>query len=207
MGIDLSIASNLDNTSAAALSFKKMYPIALKNRFYLGFGLRATAAQINHQKFVTAPAKVSEGNFFKKQNEAKLDSFFVLSSTSFAINTAIYLGYQVSKKGFLEFNIDFAGITFGKNVTGTFESYSLGNAPSQQSAKVTPYNLLLTGDYDIGTLNSEISFSYQLSDKLSIRPGVSFIFVEYTTNNKLAFNNDRFRKKSLIPMVGVTYNL
>lgn len=173
----------------------------------MGFGIRATAAQINHQKFVTAAAKVSEGNFFKKQNELKLDSLFVTSSSSFAINTAIYMGYQIGKKGFFEFNIDFAGLSFGKKVTGTFESYSLGNAPSQQNAKITPYNLLLTGDYDIGTLNSEFSFSYQLSDKLSVRPGVSFIFVEYTTNNKLAFNNDRFRKKSFLPMLGVTYNL
>lgn len=205
--IDLSIASNFDNTTAEALSWKNLYPIAIKKHFYLGFGIRATSAQINHQKFVTAPAKVSEGNFFKKQNELKLDSFFVPSSSSFAINTTIYMGYQVGKKGFFEFNIDFAGLSFGKKVTGTFESYSQGNPPSQQSAKVTPYNLLLTGDYDIGTLNSEFSFSYQLSDKVSIRPGISFIFVEYTTNNKLAFNNDRFRKKSFLPMLGVTYNL
>jgi len=205
--IDLSIASNFNNTTAEALSWKNMYPIALKKHFYLGFGIRATAAQINHQKFVTAPAKVSEGNFFKKQNELKLDSFFVPSSSVLAINTAIYMGYQISKKSFIEFNIDFAGISFGKKVTGTFESYSLGNAPSKENAKITPYNLLLTGDYDIGTLNSEFSYSYQLSEKLSVRPGISFIFVEYTTEQKLAFNNDRFRKKSLLPMLGVTYNL
>ncbi len=202
---DISIASNADFASAEALSWNRLYPIALKQKFSIGFGFRGTAMQNNHQKFVTAPAKISEGNFFKKQNELKLDSFFVPSSALFAINTAIYLQYQFNPKWSASFNIDAFGISFGKKVSGTFEAYSLGQTPSTQSANVTPINVLLTGDYDIGSLNSELSINYRLNEKWTLRPGLSFLFAEYTTTNQLAFGNDRFRKKTLLPMIGLTY--
>ncbi len=202
---DVSIASNTKNASAEALSWYRIHPIALKKKLSLGYGLRFTAMQINHQKFVTAPAKVSEGNFLKKQNEAKLDSFFVPKSVIFSFNTMIYLHYQFNTKWSLSFNIDAIGFSFGKKVKGTFESYSLGQLPSQQTSKVTPFNALLTGDYDWGSLNSEFSVNYKFTKNWALRPGVSFLFAEYTTDNELAFNNNRFRKKTLIPMIGISY--
>lgn len=202
---DVSIATNADFASAEALSWYRIHPVALKKKFSLGYGLRFTAMQNNHQKFITAPAKVSEGNFFKKQNEAKLDSFFVPSSVIFSFNTMIYLHYQFNTKWSLSFNIDAFGLSFGKKVKGTFESYSLGQMPSQQSAKVTPFNALLTGDYDWGSLNSEFSVNYKFKNNWVLRPGITFLFAEYTTDNNLAFNNNRFRKKTLLPMIGLSY--
>ncbi len=202
---DLSISTNADFASAEAFSWYRIHPLALKNKFSLGYGIRYTAMQNNHQKFVTAPANVSEGNFFKKQNEAKLDSFFVPSSVIFSFNAMIYLHYQINKKLSVSFNIDAIGFSFGKKLNGTFEAYSLNQTPSNQNAKVTPFNALLTGDYDWGSLNSEFSVNYKLNDKWVIRPGITFLFAEYTTTNKLTFNNDRFRKKTLLPMIGLSY--
>jgi hypothetical protein len=78
---------------------------------------------------------------------------------------------------------------------------------TSEKASVTNLNLLLTGDYDIGSLNSELSLNIKITDNLLLRPGLSFLFTEYTTFNPLAFANDRFRKKSLMPMIGISYIL
>lgn len=203
-GIDLTLASTIES-NAGAISIHRVHPVMFRKKLSFGYGLRMTGFQGFDNGYVTAPAWVSEGNFFKKQNEAKLDTLYVPSSTIGSINAAVYIEARISKRLFIEFNIDVAGISFGQNTKGRFEAYSLNMSPSEEEAVVTPYNLLLTGDYDIGSLNSELSLNILLFKRLLLRPGVSFLFTEYTTKKDLAFDNDRFRRKSLMPMLGIGY--
>jgi hypothetical protein len=47
-----------------------------------------------------------------------------------------------------------------------------------------------------------------VTDKIGIRAGASFQFVELTTDKKVEINqklNDTWRNKSLMPMVAVSY--
>lgn len=195
------------NGFSGAIAYSRLHPIAFKKRFYVGYGVRFTSYFGRNGDYVTAPADVSEGNFFKPQNEEKLDTLFMPSAQTNSLNVSIFLMYKFSKKLSVGFNIDAIGFSFGKDQESVFYSYSENISPTTSNASVTNFNVLLTGDYDIGSLNSEIYAHYDLNDKIAIRAGASFIFSEYTTDQKFAFDNDRFRKKSLGLMVGIAYKL
>ena len=196
-----------NNGFAGALAYSRLHPVAFKKRFYIGYGVRFTSYFGNNGNYVTAPADVSEGNFFKPQNEEKLDTLSMPNSQINSLNAAIFLMYKFSNKFSVGFNIDAIGFSFGKEQQSTFYSFSEGIPVTSSTASVTNFNLLLTGDYDIGSLNSEMYAHYDASDKIALRAGVNFIFSEYTTEQKFAFNNDRFRQKSLGLMLGVDYKL
>jgi hypothetical protein len=192
---------------SGAFAYSRLHPIAFKKRLYVGYGVRFTSYFGKSVDYVTAPADVSEGNFFKPQNEEKLDTLFLPSAQTNSLNASIFLMYKFSKKFSVGFNIDAIGFSFGKDQTSTFYSYSENIPATTSNASVTNFNLLLTGDYDIGSLNSEIYAQYDVSNKIGLRAGASFLFSEYTTDDKFAFDNDRFRKKSLGLMLGVAYKL
>ncbi len=195
------------NGFAGAIAYSRLHPIAFKKRFYIGYGVRFTSYFGRNGDFVTAPADVSEGNFFKPQNEEKLDTLFMPTAQTNSLNAAIFLMYKFSDKFSLGFNIDAIGFSFGKDQTSTFSSFSEDISETTSNASVTNFNVLLTGDYDIGSLNSEIYAHYDASEKIAIRAGINFIFSEYTTDQKFAFDNDRFRQKSLGLMLGIAYKL
>ena len=55
-------------------------------------------------------------------------------------------------------------------------------------------------------LNSELYFRYWFNQKWAIRAGATFLFTEYTTDKKLRLDNDRWRNKSLMGLVGITFS-
>lgn len=204
LAIDLSLASNV-SANALALSINRLHPVAFNNRFSVGYGARFTGFYGQDNGYVTAPASVSEGNFFKVQNEVKLDTLYMSHASLGMINLAIFLEFRFTEKLSAQFNIDALGFSFGADRNGRFEALTGGYEISTQNASVTRANWLLTGDYDHGSLNSEMTINYMISDQLLIRPGLSFLFTEFTTENTLAFDNDRFRNKTLMPMLALTY--
>lgn len=192
---------------SGALSWYRLHPVAFKKRFSIGYGIRYTGAFGKNGSYVTAPAKVSEGNFFKEQNEAKLDTLVLPDAQVHSLNAAIILSYRFSEKLVAGFNIDALGFSFGKQQSGVFQADSQDFPNSTEDADVTTLNLLLTGDYDWGSLNSELYAKYFFRENMALRVGLSFLFTEYTTTRKLAFDNDRFRRKTLSPMLGFTVKL
>jgi hypothetical protein len=139
-----------------------------------------------------------------------MDSLTVGFAQMNSLNTTINLQYNFSKRFEAGFNIDAVGVSFGKKSTGTFraETYKengIARPVSEQNAKPTTLNLLLVGNADIGTLNSEFYAKYWLTEKWAIRGGLVLIFTEYTTDKNLAYDNDRFRNKSFQFMLGATY--
>jgi hypothetical protein len=202
-GLDLSLASSI-NTNAIALSINRLHPIAFNKRFSIGYGARFTGFYGQDNGYVTAPAEISEGNFFKVQNKEKLDTLYMSHTSVGMLNLTIFLEYRFTKKLSAQFNIDAIGFSFGANRNGRYEALSQDYIVSKEEASVTAANWLLTGDYDHGSLNSEITINYLFADNLMIRPGASFLFTEFTTKNKLAFDNNRFRNKTLMPMLAIT---
>jgi hypothetical protein len=123
-----------------------------------------------------------------------------------ALNSKIVLQYRF-KKSDIGFNIDVFGVTFGGNQSGIFrasESKPLNN--STQTAKPTPFNLLLISDSDRGSLNSELYYRYWIKKTSALRVGLSFQFVEYKTSRILTFENDRYRIKPLMPFIAYSFN-
>lgn len=200
---DLSLGFK-SNAQTLAIGINRLHPIALKQKFSIGYGIRFTGFSGQNNNFITAPAKISEGNFFKRQNPDKLDTL-TMNGGVISVNAAIYLNYKINEKWSVQFNIDAIGFSFGSEQTGSFVANSQGIMVQSVNAKPTRLNLLLTGDYDFGSLNSELIGTYNFH-KSAIKFGLTFMFNEYTTSQKLTFNNDRFRVKNLIPLLGYKFN-
>jgi long-subunit fatty acid transport protein len=121
-----------------------------------------------------------------------------------AINLALNFGYRISPKFGVGFNIDAVGFSFGGSKDG---SYINGNVGQVTSAKPTSFNVLLIGNNDKGTLNSEFYARYFFNDKLAIKLAYQYLFLEYTTDTQMQQSpeaNDRFRHKGRLFSVGIT---
>lgn len=207
--MDIAVGNSEGTFSGAYLNNWKL---GSKNKFLLGLGGRLTTYFGANQYYETAPAKITSGStgpgvFFKETIIANMDTFLVKSPQVNALNAMINLGYQVSDKLSLGFNIDLLGFSLGGKQQGTYINGSLGQV---ESSKPTPFNVLLISDNDIGTLNSELYGRYVINEKWTLRAGAQFLFTEYTTDTSVQQfpePNDRFRNKSLMFMVGAGYRL
>jgi hypothetical protein len=182
-----------------SLGISKKWGIDSKGRFKIGTGLRLTNFSGSNLDFITAPADLTV-------NDANIDTLRLGSAAVTYAAVPIHLQYSFGDKFDIGFNIDLVGLTFGSEQSGTFttsQSAELNN--STQTGSPTSPNILLVGDNDRGSLNSELYARYWATEKFGIRAGLSFQFVEYTTDRELTFNNDRFRAKLMQPMVSVTY--
>jgi hypothetical protein len=198
---------------AAALSGAKLYGFGQKKRFKAGFGLRFTSYFGNDQDFVTAPARLTSGKtgptvIFTEDIPANFDTLFLPNSQINFLNATIFLQYSLLPRLDVGFNIDAIGFSVGGEQTGTFRALQSDEASlhnTRQSAKPTSFNLLLSSDNDIGSLNSEFFLRYWVKPAWAVKVGYTFLFAEYTTNQELTYDNDRFRNKAGMFMVGLTY--
>lgn len=207
-GLGLSYAPKEFNV---ALSWKQLHPITSNQKFKLGYGLRFNGYVSNDKDYITAPAELTSGEtgpqvFFIENIEENLDTFSLHNAQHNSINAVIHLEYAVNEQWSVGFNIDAAGFSFGGSRDGQIiSSNNPTSAIETVSAKPTAYNVLLVSDNDIGMLNSELFAAYNVSSKLAIHAGFTFLFTEYTTENEISynFNNDRFRHKSLMGLVSI----
>jgi len=207
---DLAVAVS-SNQFSGALSWVKFHPVGKKKKFKIGYGLRFTSQSGKDLYYVTAPATLTSKQtgpqvLFSEIYYENIDSLFVTSAQNNLFNLSINLQYTFKEKLDLGFNIDAAGFSFGNKVSGRYYEYQTAGVTEFQSAKPTSYNLLLVSDNDIGALNSELYLRYWFKPKWGIRAGASFLFTEYTTDNKLRLDNDRWRNKSFMGMIGITYS-
>jgi hypothetical protein len=214
--LDLALAGG--NGFSPALSYTKMFGIGKSNRFKLGYGIRLTSFFSNTATdFRTAPAKLTSNSasfvaLFSDDIVANIDTFKLKTVQSNALNISINLQYAFSQKLEVGFNIDALGVTFGGKQTGDIVSVrnkrKFVDGTTQSMASPSGLNVLLVSDSDIGSLNSELYGRYWVSDKIGIRAGMSFQFVEYMADKNVKVNtdeNNRWRYKSLLPMIAVSY--
>ena len=205
---DIAIAAKQE--FAPSFSFKKTYGIGKSKHFEIGWGLRANAYFSGQKEYLTAPAKLTSGKqsivaLFTEYNPEKIDTLNLTKSSLASFNALIVLQYTF-KKSSIGFNIDALGLTLGGRQSGLFDASNSSLDQSLQSAKPTLFNVLLISDSDRGSLNSELFYKYRFSPSKAIRFGLSFQFMEYTTDNVLTYENDRFRHKSLMPFVSYSFN-
>jgi hypothetical protein len=205
--------SRFTGEQSFALSLTKMHRFGKENKLMLGYGMRYTMYLGINRHYVTAPAELTSGRtgpavFFTENVVENMDSLLVNRSLHHGFNGVIYLGYQFHEQWSVQFNIDAFGIAFGPDVEGEVISDQKSSADQINfAAKPTTYNVLLISDNDIGLLNSELYLQYKNPAGYGLRFGASFLFTEYTTSTPVEynFNNNRFRKKSLMGMVAVTW--
>ncbi len=186
--------------------------IGKNKRIFVGVGGRFTGYLGRNQYYVTAPAKLTSNGtgpfvIFKENVTANMDTFLVAKPNVYALNALVNLGYRFSPKLQVGFNIDAVGLSFGGQRRG---NYINGQQGQRLNAKVSPFNALLVSDNDFGSLNSELYADYRVRDRWGVRAGFQFLFTEYTTETKVQQfpePNDRFRRKSLLFMIGTSFKI
>jgi hypothetical protein len=197
---------------AFSLSYVHTWRLGSKQKIAIGLGVRYTSYVASNQYYTTAPAKLTSGSsspsiIFQDNIQDNIDTFLIKSPQVNAINLSIDIDYRMTKKIVAGFNIDVIGFSFGGSRTGNYINGAVGK---MVSATPTPFNILLISDNDKGSLNSEFYFKYLLNDKCGLKIGAQFLFTEYTTETKVQQypeENDRFRNKSLLLCIGVSYKI
>jgi hypothetical protein len=196
----------------AALSWSHLHGLGKKKRFRAGYGIRFTAYAGKNQSFITAPARLTSRQtgpqvLFSKTYNESLDTVRFPSAQINMINLVIHLEYALLRKAAVGFTIDAFGYSFGSRQNGRLHSsIKPSNLDVEQTARPTRYNVLLVSDNDIGSLNSELYIRYWVSKTIGLKAAFGFLFAEYTTDNKLIFDNDRFRNKVSLAVIGISYN-
>jgi len=207
---DLALASN-GNQSLGAISWVHFHSLTKKKKFKVGYGLRFNSQVGKNLNYVTAPAILTSKQtgpqvLFSEIFYENVDTFYVSKAQVNSLNISINLQYTIKEKFDIGFNIDAVGLSFGGKTTGKYIAHQSPDKGTTQTAAPTSLNLLLVSDNDIGSLNSELYFRYWFKPKWAIKAGASFAFTEYTTENKLRLENDRWRNKSLMGMISITFS-
>lgn len=196
-----------------ALTWSHINKLGKKGRkLGVGYGLRFTSYFGTNQNYITAPARLTSRQtgpqvIFSKTFNESLDTVTFSKSQINSLNIALFFDYKVAPRIEIGFNIDALGFSFGARQKGTFSSTLRSSSVSEtQAAKPTSVNVLLVSDNDIGSLNSEFLVRYKLANNIAIKTGFCFLFAEYQTDRKLIFDNDRFRNKATMALIGITYN-
>ncbi len=171
-----------------------------KNRkFFIGTGARFNTFYGTGVSFTSAPSSLAG-------DKLKEDTLLAAKPNIFSFNVVINLGYNITPKMQAGFNIDAIGASFGAEGTPTFISNGF---PTSTKAKPTGFNVLLIGNNDRGSLNSEFYARYKVTEKFGVKLAYQYFFNELTTATKvqtLPEANDRFRSKARLVNIGFSYH-
>jgi len=204
-------ASAIPNQFLGTASWTHNHGVTKSKKFKIGYGVRFNTYFGKDLNYITAPAKLTSNDqgpqvLFGETFPENIDTMFVAQSQLNSVNLMINLQYTFKNKLDVGFNIDAVGLSFGGKTSGTYLDPKDSRDNTQHVLKPTSFNLLLVSDNDLGMLNSEIYARYWFSPKWALKAGASFLFNEYTSENKLRLDNNRWRSKSLMAMIGVTYS-
>lgn len=198
-----------------AASYVHNWKLGKKKKWEAGLGFRGTTYFGSKTEFTTAPARLARTNttpfliFFAGQRTDYQDTLTVQRPLTFSGNVSINLGYNFTSKWNAGFNIDLIGFTLGRKSSAILTTN--GTTKIEPSAKPAAFNLLLTGDHDLGSLNSEFFVKYRITPQWAVKAVYQFVFVEYKTENinQIAPDgtvNNRFRNKANTFGLGVSYH-
>jgi long-subunit fatty acid transport protein len=196
--IDFTLGLGSSQTTFAA-GYVKNWNLGKKQRFYIGAGARLSGAFGKGKTFTSAPANLAS-------DKTKVDSVYGGNTRIYAMNAMINLGYHISPKLDLGFNIDVIGFSFGPNASRLFRT---NGVETLTNTKPTGMNVLLVGNNDRGTLNSEFYLRYKVNNKVGIKLAYQHFFTELTTASKvqtIPVQNDRFRNITDLFSFGVAYH-
>lgn len=200
---------------SAAASYVYNWRIGKKKKWEAGLGLRYTAYFGTKKDFRTAPARLARSTtapfiiVFAGQKTENWDTLAVQRPLINSLNVSVNVGYNFNSKWSAGFNIDLVGFSFGRKSSAVLMSN--GITRTEPSATVPAFNVLLTGDNDYGSLNSEFFLKYKLNERWGLRAIYQFYFAEYKTSavKQTAPDGtivDRFRNKANTYGLGLAYH-
>jgi len=200
---------------SVAGSYVHNWRLGKKRKWEAGLGLRLTSYFGTKKDFTTAPGRLARSTtvpfviVFAGQETQNWDTLTVQRPFTTSVNLSANFGYHFNEKWSAGFNIDLVGFSFGRKSSAILTSN--GVTRTEPAAFVPSFNVLLTGDNDYGSLNSEFFLKYKLSPRWGIRAIYQFYFAEYKTKTikQTAPDGtlvDRFRNKANTFGAGVAYH-
>jgi hypothetical protein len=205
-----------DREGAVAGAWVNNWRLGRQKKWEIGLGGRGTAYFGSRKEFYTAPGRLARSNtspfliVFAGHEERNIDTLFVRCPFTFSLSLDVNFGYNFSPRWYAGFNIDLAGFTWGSSSDARL--LSNGAVLEESSARPARFNVLLTGDNDYGSLNSEFFIRWRYNKKLSFKALYQFFFAEYKTQHvrQIAPDGtevDRFRNKVNAVGLGIVYHL
>ena len=205
---------NQEGTTAFA--YVRNWRLGKTKKLELGFGLRLTSYLGINKEFYTAPARFAWSStvpflgVFSGHEYQNVDTLTVQRPSTNSLNVSANVGYRFAKKWYAGLNIDLIGFTVGRTTSSTLVSN--GSAIDEPVTKASSWNVLLTGDLDYGSLNSEFFVKYNISPRLNLKAVYEFLFIEYKTQSIHQTTPDgtevyRFRNKANLLGLGLSYEL
>ena len=198
-----------------AASYVYNWRLGKKKKWEAGLVLRYTGYFGVKRDFTTAPGRLARSTttpfviVFAGQKTENWDTLTVQRPFVNSVNLAANFGYNFSTKWSAGFNIDLVGFAFGRSTSAILTSN--GITRTEPAAKPASFNVLLTGDNDYGSLNSEFFLKYKLAERWGIKAVYQFYFAEYKTSTIQQTAPDgtlvnRFRNKANTLGLGVSYH-
>ena len=198
-----------------AASFVYNWRLGKKRKWEAGLGLRNTSYFGTKKEFRTAPGRLARSTttpfviVFAGQETQNWDTLTVQRPFINSLNLSANFGYHFNEKWSAGFNIDLIGFSFGRKSSAILTSN--GITRTEPAAFTPSFNVLLTGDNDYGSLNSEFFLKYKLSQRWGVRAIYQFYFAEYKTKaiKQTAPDGtlvDRFRNKANTYGAGLSYH-
>lgn len=203
------------NQATASIGYQYHWQLGKKKHWEIGLGLRNTTAFSSKNDYITAPARLARSStvpflvVVSDQVSQNWDTLAVQRPFVNMLNAMTEIKYHFNNKLSVGFNIDLIGVSFGSSSSSILTTNSVSK--SETNTKPSNFNLLLTGDLDKGSLNSEFFVNYQVSKKWGIRLVYQYLFTEYTTKNIYqtapdGTSNYEFRNKANNLGIGLSYN-
>jgi hypothetical protein len=204
-------------SGAASYVYNWKFGFGKKKNWEAGIGARLTSSFGTKLEYTTAgPAKFTRTSttpfliVFAGQRTENWDTLTVQRPFVNTLNITANFGYNFTPRWSGGFNIDLIGASFGRKSQAVF--LSNGFTATEPSAKPTAFNVLLTGDHDRGSLNSEFFVKYKFNDRWAIRGVYQFLFTEHTADNIRQVlpdgtSNSRFRNKANNFGLGISFQL
>lgn len=213
---DLALSMSSRQFATALSATHLSSPIKKIPKLQFGYGIRFSTFVSANQHYTTAPAKYTSpiqnpGTIFSKTLEENIDTITTATAVTHSFNAAVYIQYRFHRRLCVGFNIDVAGVSFGpeKKFNVISNVYDAGQSPVVTGSP-TRFNLLLTSDNDLGSLNSEFYLQLLQTGRINFRTGYTFLFTEYRTTQNLSFDqgrisNDRYRNKAGMFLLSISY--
>lgn len=228
-GVDLGAGFRSEQVSPS-LMYYQLLSVTRQKFLSVGWNLAFRTNYASNIDYITAPAELTRGGktgFFALGAPlvpGNLDTLRMSSASGTSLNLGIRAQIHL-KYVDIGASADLVGLTVGRTRIGQYMSstgsfvagtYRVGGADStarftgtntSQSASPTIANLQLLGDNAIGTLATEVYARVWLGQRIGVKVGYQWLISEYTTSvkNVAADNNNRFRSRSGLTYVAVTF--
>ena len=184
--------------------------------FQVGWGGSASHFRGKELDFTTAPSQLTKGKTgFSALNAPlilrQIDTLQMRAGiTSFNFNVSAQI--SLFERLDIGANVDILGFSLGNRRAGYYlgsrgynKADSLNLHQTYQQARPARLNLLWLGDNKRGNLNTEIYARIHFTQRIGLKISYLFTTNEYRTDQPLVDDNRRFRFRSQMIFVGLTF--